>query len=221
MLAATAAMVALAYGARRWWASLLGVLLVIAMAVDRMYLQVHYPSDVLAGFIMGFIGGIIGYAIVQGIFRLLDMHPDQIARRKYEASRHAQVAIPRGPEMQYAQVQMPQATNMPYTAAAMSATAAFTQVPSQQAVAQQGVAQQAASPGVAGPAPAPSRYAEHAQAQTLQTSAGATVVVPGVPVQQASPGETQLIDMPDGETPEPGRSTSESGFQMVEEYYQE
>lgn len=100
--AATAAAISLAYAARRWWVSLLGVLLVIAMAMDRMYLMVHYPSDVLAGFILGFISGIIGYAIVQGIWRLMGKHPDQLLDEKVAASGHARdIPIPRGSQGNY------------------------------------------------------------------------------------------------------------------------
>ena len=217
--AATAAMVALAYGARRWWASLLGVLLVAAMAIDRMYLQVHFPSDVLAGFILGFASGIVGYAIIQGIFRLLDQHPDQIAARKYEASRHAQMQVPRGPEMpsaqatgnmpstQYGQVTIPRGAGMNYYD--YNAPSSTGQMP--QATAQQ----------EARPAYAPSRYAQHAQSSTIPTAAGGAVTVPGVPVEQASPAETQLINMPAEDASNVARPTSDSGFELVEEYYQE
>jgi len=34
------------------------------MAVSRIYLVVHYPSDVLAGIIVGIIGGVVGYILV-------------------------------------------------------------------------------------------------------------------------------------------------------------
>ena len=215
--AATAAMVALAYGARRWWASLFGVILVAAMAIDRMYLQVHYPSDVLAGFILGFASGVVGYAIIQGIFRLLDQHPDQIAARKYEASRHAQMQIPRGPEMastqapayapstEYGQVTIPRGAGMNYYD--YNAPATTGQMP--QATAQQ----------QARPAYAPSRYAEHAQSSTIPTAAGGTATVPGVPVEPASPAETQLINMPAEGATDTARPTSDSGFELVEEYY--
>ena len=200
---ATAAMIALAYAARKWWVSLLGVITVIAMAIDRMYLQVHYPSDVLAGFILGFFAGIIGYAIIQGVWRLLGQHPDQVAARKYAASRHAEVVIPRGNEMQYAAVPM---------------GAAAPQVMDQQPMAQP--MQPTGAQPQAGPSYAPSRYFQHANPQTIETAAGNTVVVPGVPVQQASADATQLIDMPEGSAAG-ARPTSESGFQMAEEYYRD
>jgi len=212
--AATAAMVALAYGARRWWVSLLGVLFTIAMCMDRMYLQVHYPSDVLAGFIIGFFSGIIGYAIIQGVWRLFGEHPDQIAARKYAASRHADVVIPRGADMQYA------AVNMPAQQAPQQYQPQYRQ-PYQQPYQQQApqpYLQQAAAP--TRPAPAPARYASHAATQTLQTAAGSTVAVPGVPVERASADTTQLINL-DTATGEAPHSTAQSGFEMAEEYYRE
>ena len=192
---ATAAMIALAYAARRWWVSLAGVLVVVAMAISRMYLQVHYPSDVLAGFILGFFAGIVGYAVIQGIWRLLGQHPDQIAERKARASRHAaEVDIPRGANMQYAAVDMPQPVHT-------------------------GMQQQYAPQTHTGPAYAPSRYAEHSVPRTLQTANGGTVAVPPVPVQQAAPDQTQLIDMDAAGAEQ--KPTSDSGFQMAEEYYRD
>ena len=193
--AATAAAIALAYAARRWWVSLAGVLMVVLMAIDRMYLQVHYPSDVLGGFFVGFFGGIIGYAIIQGVWRLFGEHPDQIAERKAAASRHAApITIPRGGEVQYEAVNM-----QPQAAAPQPAPRPTTPT---------------------GPAPASARFAEHAVPQTLQTAGGNTVVVPGVPVAKASPDTTQLLDCVDANESTP-RATADSGFQMAEEYYRE
>lgn len=247
--AATAAMIALAYGARRWYVSLLGVLMILAMCIDRMYLQVHYPSDVLGGFFLGFFGGIVGYAIIQGVWRLFGQHPDQLAEARARASRQASIEIPRGAEVQYAAVNMPsaqapaQAQYAPQQAPQRpSPTRATQRISPQQAAdtqvqpTSQQATQQMPSPqptqrmdgqGASShpqqptrPAYAPSRYAQHAVPQTLQTAQGATVAVPPVPVQAASADTTQLIDMK-GQSGEAARPTDESGFQMVEEYYRE
>jgi undecaprenyl-diphosphatase len=40
-------------------------LLAIAIAFSRLYLYVHYPTDVIASVILGTIFGIIGYAIAK------------------------------------------------------------------------------------------------------------------------------------------------------------
>lgn len=105
----TAALIALSYAARRWYVSLFSVIMIFATAIDRMYLQVHYPSDVLAGFILGFVCGVIGYAIVQGIWRMMGKHPDQIARAKADAARHAAVSAQQQAARQAAQMQAMQA----------------------------------------------------------------------------------------------------------------
>ncbi len=45
---------------RRWrWIGVLGLLLAVAIGVSRPYLQVHYPSDVLAGWAFG-AGWVLG-----------------------------------------------------------------------------------------------------------------------------------------------------------------
>ena len=211
---ATAAMIALAYAARRWWVSFAGVIVIVAMAISRMYLQVHYPSDVLGGFFLGFFAGIVGYAIIQGIWRLFGQHPDQIAEKKAMASRHAaEITIPRGGQMEYAAVGQ----------GAPQWQQAAPQWQQQAAPQWQGAPQGQVMPNAqpqARPAYAPARYADHGVTQTLQTAAGATVVVPGVPVENAAPDATQLITMTD-DGPEASHATSDSGFQMAEEYYRD
>ncbi|MEJ2357057.1 MAG: phosphatase PAP2 family protein [Deinococcales bacterium] len=45
---------------RRWcWVGVLGLLLAVAIGVSRPYLQVHYPSDILAGWAFG-TGWVLG-----------------------------------------------------------------------------------------------------------------------------------------------------------------
>ena len=50
---------------------------VALMAASRNYFMVHYPTDVIAGAIVGTIGGIIAYFITLGIYRVLQAHKDQ------------------------------------------------------------------------------------------------------------------------------------------------
>lgn len=47
---------------KRW--SWTAFLFAIVMGIARIYLVVHYASDVLGGFIVGFIGGVVGYLIM-------------------------------------------------------------------------------------------------------------------------------------------------------------
>lgn len=47
---------------------------VALMAASRNYFMVHYPTDVIAGAIVGTIGGIIAYLIVLGICRAMKKH---------------------------------------------------------------------------------------------------------------------------------------------------
>ena len=44
------------------------------MGISRIYLMVHYTSDVLAGLIAGTLGGIAAYFITKGIFALLEKY---------------------------------------------------------------------------------------------------------------------------------------------------
>jgi membrane-associated phospholipid phosphatase len=54
----------LAYRLRRWWAILGALLLILAISFSRVYLGMHFPMDVVAGWIVG--------ALVLTLFILLD-----------------------------------------------------------------------------------------------------------------------------------------------------
>jgi membrane-associated phospholipid phosphatase len=43
----------LAYRLRRWWATAAAVFLILAISFSRIYLGMHFPSDVVAGWIVG------------------------------------------------------------------------------------------------------------------------------------------------------------------------
>lgn len=63
-------------------AHLIGVLFIVLSSLisfTRLYLGVHYPSDVLAGIILGIIYGIVGAALAKLIFKKLDerKHPSE------------------------------------------------------------------------------------------------------------------------------------------------
>ena len=68
--AATAAMTALFFNFPKkysWTAFLFAVL----MGISRIYLMVHYASDVIGGFIAGFIAGVASYIITEKIFKII------------------------------------------------------------------------------------------------------------------------------------------------------
>ena len=74
---ATAAMVGLFLAAKqkkRLWPVLIFPFL---MGFSRIYLMVHYTSDVLAGLVAGTLGAIAAYYITKGIFLLLEKHKDK------------------------------------------------------------------------------------------------------------------------------------------------
>lgn len=74
---ATAAMVGLFLASghkKRIWPVLIFPFL---MGFSRIYLIVHYTSDVLAGLVAGTLGGIAAYFITKGIFALLEKHQDK------------------------------------------------------------------------------------------------------------------------------------------------
>ena len=45
----------LAYRVRRWWATAAAVVLILAISFSRVYLGMHFPADVVAGWIVGAI----------------------------------------------------------------------------------------------------------------------------------------------------------------------
>ena len=50
---------------------------VALMAASRNYFMVHYPTDVIAGAIVGTVGGIIAYLITLLIYRILNKYQDK------------------------------------------------------------------------------------------------------------------------------------------------
>ena len=73
--AAIAIFIALPWIMEKKKAHLIGVLFIVLaslIAVSRLYLGVHYPSDVLVGVILGIIYGIIGAKLSKIIFKKYD-----------------------------------------------------------------------------------------------------------------------------------------------------
>jgi undecaprenyl-diphosphatase len=50
---------------------------VALMAASRNYFVVHYPTDVIAGAVIGTLGGVIAYLITLGIYRFLQSRADK------------------------------------------------------------------------------------------------------------------------------------------------
>ncbi|MDO5010003.1 MAG: phosphatase PAP2 family protein [Intestinibacter bartlettii] len=44
---------------RKWWVTLLGIIMIIGAGISRLYLGVHWPQDVAAGWIIGILVSII------------------------------------------------------------------------------------------------------------------------------------------------------------------
>ena len=60
---------------KKW--SWVGVLYAVMMASSRLYLCVHYPSDILFGIIDGVIGAVGAYFIVKAIYKYLFKNADK------------------------------------------------------------------------------------------------------------------------------------------------
>lgn len=59
-----AALVILTWGSRwRWWVLMIGGLFVLAIGWTRVYLGVHYPSDILAGWLVS-VGWAVGVSLI-------------------------------------------------------------------------------------------------------------------------------------------------------------
>ena len=52
---------------KKW--SFVGFIFTIIMAIDRIYLVVHYPTDVIAGIIVGGIAGLIACWLINVIYK--------------------------------------------------------------------------------------------------------------------------------------------------------
>ena len=53
-------------GEKKMWK--VALVLAVLIALSRLYLYVHYPTDVLGGVLAGAISGYLGYRFIQAIF---------------------------------------------------------------------------------------------------------------------------------------------------------
>jgi undecaprenyl-diphosphatase len=57
---------------KKWsWALLVGA---VIMAISRVYLMAHYPTDVIAGILVGAISGVIAWLITNLIYKVLNKY---------------------------------------------------------------------------------------------------------------------------------------------------
>ena len=76
----TSSMLFLALAYRRWMA--LPIVVLLLVSVSRIYIGVHWPSDVLAGMVIGAIIALIAYAIFRRIYRERDFDAEARAGAK-------------------------------------------------------------------------------------------------------------------------------------------
>jgi membrane-associated phospholipid phosphatase len=64
----------LAYRLRRWWATAAALLIILAISFSRIYLGMHFPADVVAGWIVG--------ALILALFVLLEQPVGRWLKRR-------------------------------------------------------------------------------------------------------------------------------------------
>ncbi len=60
----------------KWLIAPASIYVVIMMAA-RNYLMVHYPTDVIAGLLVGAVAGVLAFFAVKGIYILIEKHQDK------------------------------------------------------------------------------------------------------------------------------------------------
>ena len=77
--AAMASMTALciAIGKQRKWLIAPAALYVIVMGASRNYLMVHYPTDIIAGIIVGAAGAVLACLAIGALWRFIEKHSDK------------------------------------------------------------------------------------------------------------------------------------------------
>lgn len=59
---------------KKYWC----LLFIILMGISRNYLMVHYPSDILGGFLSGLIASVIAFYITKLIYVILDKYDNKV-----------------------------------------------------------------------------------------------------------------------------------------------
>lgn len=88
MTAASAAMAALMLAYRNWKTVLGGSIVMLVMGAARCYLVAHYPTDVLAGFLVGALAAVAAQLLVSFAFR-------RYGERRFARPRHAYAPVRR------------------------------------------------------------------------------------------------------------------------------
>lgn len=78
--AAMASMTALclSIGKPKKWLIAPATLYVLLMGASRNYLMVHYPSDIIAGIIVGAAGAVIAFFVTNALWKLIEKHKDNV-----------------------------------------------------------------------------------------------------------------------------------------------
>lgn len=58
------------------WVIIPACLYVTFMGASRNYLMVHYPTDIIGGAIAGGIGGLLGFLLINSIYKRIENHPN-------------------------------------------------------------------------------------------------------------------------------------------------
>ena len=69
----------------RWLTMLVALLVILLIGVSRMYLGVHYPSDVLAGVIMGLAWAAFCMATLEAIQRFAERRAPELKQAEEPA----------------------------------------------------------------------------------------------------------------------------------------
>lgn len=70
------AMTALFFSASKKW-SWVGFIFTFLMGLSRIYLVVHYATDVVGAIIVGLIAGVIAFYIVKGVYKILQKNTEK------------------------------------------------------------------------------------------------------------------------------------------------